>query len=871
VALVVSLAFVVGVPVLLVRYGEWPITSTPTIDQARDLVDTVVSDTMVFGVLTVAAWIVWAGFTASLLVESVAAIRGGQAPHLSFAGPLQRSARVLVAAIVLAVSLSHNHPAALAAGRASSPAPLPQRAVVAAQVTEPTHVPRGFHTPENAGAADAVPNASTPAGAVTVHRGDSAWGLAEQHLGDGMRWRELWELNRDRPQPDGRTWSNPQLIQAGWQILLPTSESPAAEPPVEPAMAEVHTVIDGETLSGIAEARLGDADRYGEIFELNRDVEQPDGRRLTDPNLIVVGWELRIPTPEPASDAAEPTPAASGDATTGDVEADPPIQAPPTTTAPVATTTSNVGSTAATTVPSVPADEQATPPPHPETRTASTEATEPNAISIDVAAADDPDESWLRSTAPVLAGISGATVLATGLLMRLRRSRRRDQLRGAHAVLVHSAAEQAVVAAADVPLVRWAGQALAQMTSRIDRRNVGTRAPLAVELSDEGLEVLWDSPQPDAPAPWLAADQGLAWRLSYDPDADIPADELPAAIPALVTVGDRDGRQLMIDLEAFGTIAVSGPPQRVDDFLRAIALELSTDEDLADTYAVAIGLDGVPTTDRLMLADVETAGTRLTATCESVSKSLASDGAPTTFTYRCGNNAVHLEATVVIVIPSDGDATSLPTVGPRLGAALVIAADVPDAGAFITITDDGAAQLDPLGISFMAAAVPMETASVVERLSTETTVEQDGEPRTNGYHAQPIRVEDIAAPATNGDAPALFELHDDEESDDDTDQPPRSPLDASLIVKVLGTPHVPDRPDLKRRELILTVYLACRGRQVTASSVQDALWNGRAVQGKTVWNLVGRTRTALGTLPDGTWVLTPSDRTRRMKGLSPQV
>jgi hypothetical protein len=88
---------------------------------------------------------------------------------------------------------------------------------------------------------------------------------------------------------------------------------------------------------------------------------------------------------------------------------------------------------------------------------------------------------------------------------------------------------------------------------------------------------------------------------------------------------------------------------------------------------------------------------------------------------------------------------------------------------------------------------------------------------------------------------------------------------------VLGTPRVPDRPNLKRRELILTVFLACRGGRVSASAVQDALWNGRAVQGKTVWNLVGQTRSALGLLPDGTDVLPPSDRTLRMKGLSAGV
>src|SRR5207237_1105083 len=50
-----------------------------------------------------------------------------------------------------------------------------------------------------------------------------------------------------------------------------------------------------------------------------------------------------------------------------------------------------------------------------------------------------------------------------------------------------------------------------------------------------------------------------------------------------------------------------------------------------------------------------------------------------------------------------------------------------------------------------------------------------------------------------------------------------------------------------------------------------ALWGGRAVEGKTVSNLVGKTRSALGLLPDGTDVMLPADRRLRMKGLSPAV
>ena len=48
----------------------------------------------------------------------------------------------------------------------------------------------------------------------------------------------------------------------------------------------------GDTLSEIAEAKLGDPMRYPELFEASRDTVQPDGATLTDPDLIRPGWEI---------------------------------------------------------------------------------------------------------------------------------------------------------------------------------------------------------------------------------------------------------------------------------------------------------------------------------------------------------------------------------------------------------------------------------------------------------------------------------------------------------------------------------------------------------------------------------------------------
>jgi nucleoid-associated protein YgaU len=49
-----------------------------------------------------------------------------------------------------------------------------------------------------------------------------------------------------------------------------------------------HVVVKGDTLSKIAQKYYGDGSLYRKIFEANHDV-------IKDPNLIQVGWKLRIP------------------------------------------------------------------------------------------------------------------------------------------------------------------------------------------------------------------------------------------------------------------------------------------------------------------------------------------------------------------------------------------------------------------------------------------------------------------------------------------------------------------------------------------------------------------------------------------------
>jgi LysM repeat protein len=65
-------------------------------------------------------------------------------------------------------------------------------------------------------------------------------------------------------------------------------ELEAAQAAAEKAAEEIYVVKRGDTLSGIAKSVYGNAGRWREIFEANRDI-------IDKPNLIRPGWKLRIP------------------------------------------------------------------------------------------------------------------------------------------------------------------------------------------------------------------------------------------------------------------------------------------------------------------------------------------------------------------------------------------------------------------------------------------------------------------------------------------------------------------------------------------------------------------------------------------------
>jgi nucleoid-associated protein YgaU len=206
-------------------------------------------------------------------------------------------------------------PAAPEAPAPEAPAPeAPEAAVAEPAPAEPA--------PVEAEAAPApAPEAETPKPAepapapetYTVVGGDSLSGIAGRVLGDINRWREIYDLNKDA------IGENPDLIFPGLALKLPggapaapapapaappaEAAAPAPAPPRAPApAAPTYTVQSGDSLSGIAGKTLNDINRWGEIFELNRD-------QVSDPGQIFAGQVLKLPN---GATAAAPSGPANG-------------------------------------------------------------------------------------------------------------------------------------------------------------------------------------------------------------------------------------------------------------------------------------------------------------------------------------------------------------------------------------------------------------------------------------------------------------------------------------------------------------------------------------------------------------------------------
>ncbi|MGB3734386.1 MAG: LysM domain-containing protein, partial [Ilumatobacter sp.] len=546
-----------------------------------------------------------------------------------------------------------------------------------------------------------------------VQEGDGMWNVAEALLGDGSRHVEMTDIAIGQEVAPGVVFqADTFVIHPGWTFDLsgstadvPTSDVPLGhitdadgvdkpasddDPTPVHGIPVTHVVVEGDTLSEIAEDHLGDQDSWDLVWAENAGADMGDGRIFDDPNLILPGWEIEMPAPEDApttprdraviDDLPELTTLderaveqgtgdeASDGSTDADVPAGPDADAPtpppsePASTPPISTSASTPTSVPSTSVP------------------APTGAGEQG---------DSSGWSEPAPQAPAPIRLEHAALLAAGVLT-LVGVRRRRALRAAlpHARVPTPAPEIASTERRLRTIDSGERAARVDIAVRaIAHRIAGTATQVGtIRIAPDGELIARLNGDARLEAPWIGT-QDVGARRTWTLPASVPIemvsdDARQAGQPclALVTVGiDTDGRDVLLDLEAAGVTAIEASPGQGDDVVRAIGSGLATSlsSEVVHLLVAKLGTDVL--FDHPNTRHLERSADAVDVAARTVGSTLANDRSA--FDLRARRTGGEMwEPAIVLLAHADDAASTLPVL-PAVGHGVAAVAAV-DPGAF---------------------------------------------------------------------------------------------------------------------------------------------------------------------------------------------
>jgi nucleoid-associated protein YgaU len=608
---------VVGVPLLLAYLIGWPLTGVHLPHGLPRHPATLHTLARIGAVL---GWMVWAQFTACVIVEVRAARAGGRAP---FRVPGISASRALAHTLVAVAFTTALSAAAVPAAIA--------RPVAVASATAGT-----------------VPSVASASGSVGLNGAANVSGMNVSGVnvsgvnvngvnvngGAGLNGTAL--TGGTGPQGGGGFGGRASSAQSAYSPLAPAGTHGYAvagprlgenrlldDPVVSPAANGIKYYVvqppagrHHDSLWDIAQRYLGDGRRYREIFALNQGRLQPDGTELQQESLIRPGWVLALPADasgpglteqigSPASSApvSAPTQPSNGSSAAGgapNAYAMPGSATPGSAngTAQAGGANGAVGNAAGAPTAGA-AGQNSNTLPHPV-------GSRPATVQHEPAGRHTPgDGSVLHSIADVLPYVAliGSPVLAAALLTALTaasRRRRRDHPGDPAPAPPEPAVaevERTIRAAAATDAVDLLDRALRELRAACEEAG---RTPPAVRggrIDREALHLMLDEPDSQAPEPWTASADGRQWRFPRTALAALdstPANPAvsPVPYPLLLCVGALGDEQILVNLEAANgrCTAVTGPPRQRRAVLAAAAATLAASPWADQIRIEAVGL-----------------------------------------------------------------------------------------------------------------------------------------------------------------------------------------------------------------------------------------------------------------------------------------
>jgi hypothetical protein len=713
-AFVALLVLLVGVPGALVVTVGWPLPhGRPSMDwlQQEITVGTFVS------VLTVIVWLAWAQFTACVLVEMKAALSGvGLPDRVPGSGPSQLLARQLVAALLLVGAAAASFTPGLSQ-LGQSLEGNQHGSVAAAQQTpgglfgqQREQAAAGAAAAVAEQAADAASDAASQADSGTSARHgdtkyyriqppegrhhDSLWEIAQRHLGDGRRYKEIYQLNKDRAQPDGSKLSEASLIRPGWILEMPGDahggelvEMPDAAPEVsEQVQRQIHDY-----------ARTGDHQQGGGEQRAADSRGNDQGDRDT----------AHIHVPRQRDGASSEAAAHAG-------------------------------------------NEQS----ERNARNERKEQDEP-ASAASSAASEESGSSFGLPEALVGAPLLAAGLL--GALGRRRRQALWQSALGAVGggrrgmeppVPAGSAADaqDALLVGADPEGVRLLDLSLRGLSSALAAESRPLPTVYAAWLGDNGdLHLQLAQPAGKPPAPWQLGQDQTFWMLARVDAERYEEVDTAAPYPGLVSLGTMDDSRLLLNLEAVpGIVSLSGSAADRAAVFASVAAELATNgwSDRMTITLVGFGEDLTPLAPSRLrhLDDVEALVETMEAETRQRRGALGAAGHDSVLTGRTGP-AQHTRWAPHLVLlaaePSAEDAVKLAELAAdagRLGIGYLVgteSGELPGAAWEMEITGEGKLLAPLLGLELDAQMLPVAQQRAVVELFVEADPDRGPDGPTN--------------------------------------------------------------------------------------------------------------------------------------------
>ncbi|MEU6260433.1 hypothetical protein [Streptomyces sp. NPDC047043] len=387
---------------------------------------------------------------------------------------------------------------------------------------------------------------------VTVHSGDYLSKIAEEELGDGDQWPELFQASKDKPQPHGLPKiTNPNMIYPGQQVTVPGAQ--AEEPSQDRDQGEEAGSQDttpppaGQNPDG--EQKPGEGTGTGQA-------PAPSQTTTPAPPSSAPSAPASRPAEQPGKDQASPSAPASATPQPS-ASASPSAASPPTSAS---------GSGAA---------------PSPAATAPQTPAPAPSDGPLNL-------RTVLGAGALLVAAITGALALR-----RTLQRRRRGPGETIAIASQTSTAEAQLAVAAEPGTAARLDLALRTLADQLAHREEDAVLPpvRAARIGARTVEVLPEDLALEAVAPFVSGTAGW-WVLPADADLlnEDAARDVPAPYPGLVTIGSTEGDDLLLlNLARLPALLLDGNPVHITEVCTSLALELGMSPWASEVEVVTVG------------------------------------------------------------------------------------------------------------------------------------------------------------------------------------------------------------------------------------------------------------------------------------------